>query len=365
MTTNNDTNKDIVLVVDDIEINRTILCEILRGDYQTVEADGGVSALECLFDSHGRARKVLPTVVLLDVMMPDIDGFEVLKRIKSHEETKNIPVLFISASDSEQAESRGLSSGAADYITKPFNHDIVRARVDNHVNLARYSHNLEELVAVKTSEVTRTYESTLEVLATIIEYRNLESGAHIRRTTLLTAALVAKMLKLKKFKAALKSENIPSMIKASALHDIGKIGIPDNILLKPGKLTGEEFDVIKTHPTIGSRIIDSIAENLPDNDLYLKYAKEICHHHHERWDGRGYPGGRQGDEIPLSARIVSVVDVYDALTSSRCYKDAFSHEISLDILLKERGAQFDPDIIDIVPSVADVFWKIVEDNRDI
>jgi len=362
--TTNDTNKDIVLIVDDIEINRTILCEILCDDYQTVEADGGVKALEYLFDSDGKARKLLPTVVLLDVMMPDIDGFEVLERIKSHDDTKNIPVLFISASDSEQAESRGLSGGAADYITKPFNHDIVRARVDNHINLARYSHELEELVSIKTSEVTRTYESTLEVLATIIEYRNLESGAHIRRTTLLTEALINRMLKVKRFKAALKSENVSSLIKASALHDIGKIGIPDGILLKPGKLTSDEFDVIKTHPTIGSRIIDSIAENLPDNDLYLKYAKEICHSHHERWDGKGYPSGIKGEDIPLSARIVSVVDVYDALTSSRCYKDAFSHEVSLDILAQERGAQFDPDIIDIVPSVAEIFRKIVEENRD-
>ncbi|MCL2222134.1 MAG: response regulator [Oscillospiraceae bacterium] len=362
--TTNDTNKDIVLIVDDIDINRSILCEILRDDYQTIEADGGVKALDYLFDSDGNARKLLPTAVLLDVMMPDIDGFEVLERIKSHDDTKNIPVLIISASDSEQAESRGLFGGAADYITKPFNHDIVRARVDNHINLARYSHELEELVSIKTSEVTRTYESTLEVLATIIEYRNLESGAHIRRTTLLTEVLINKMLKTKKFRAALENENISSMIKASALHDIGKIGIPDSILLKPGKLTSEEFDVIKTHPTIGSRIIDSISENLPDNDLYLKYAKEICHFHHERWDGKGYPDGKKEDDIPLSARIVSVVDVYDALTSSRCYKEAFSHEVSLDILAQERGTQFDPNIIDLVPSVAEVFRKIVEENRD-
>lgn len=359
-----DTKEDIVLVVDDIEINRTILCEILRNDYKTVEAEGGAEALEFLFDSDGNAKSLLPTIVLLDVMMPDVDGFEVLAKIKANEATRNIPVLFISASDSEQTETRGLQGGAADYITKPFNHDIIRARVDNHINLARYRYNLEQLVSKKTSEVTRTYESTLEVLATIIEYRNLESGAHVRRTTLLTEVLVDRMRKSEKFKTALESENISSMVKASALHDIGKIAIPDSILLKPGKLTGEEFAVIKTHTTIGSRIIDSIMVKLPDNDLYLKYAKEIGHYHHERWDGTGYPEGLKGENIPLSARIVSVVDVYDALTSARCYKDAFGHEVSLNILYEGRGTQFDPDIIDLISSVADTFRKIVDENRD-
>jgi len=359
-----DTSKDIVLIVDDIEINRVILCEILGDEYQTVEADSGEAALDIIFENDGSAKQVLPTAVLLDIMMPGIDGFEVLKRIKSHKDTKNIPVLIISASDSDENESRGLLGGAADYITKPFNFDIVRARVDNHINLARYNHNLEQLVSVKTSEVTRTYESTLEVLATIIEYRNLESGAHIRRTTLLTEVLVECMRNSDKFKEALEKENISSMVKASALHDIGKIAIPDSILLKPGKLTDEEFDVIKTHASIGSRIIDSISEKLPDNDLYLKYANEICHYHHERWDGTGYPEKLKGENIPLSARIVSVVDVYDALTSVRCYKDAMSHEVSLNILEQGKGTQFDPDIIDLVPSVADIFRKIEEEHRD-
>ena len=359
-----DTKKEIILIVDDIEINRMILHEILRNDYHTVLVEGGAEALDFVFDSEGNPREVLPTAILLDVMMPDVDGFDVLARVKSCKDTMNIPVLFISAADSEQLESRGLLGGAADYITKPFNHDIVRARVDNHINLAKYSHNLEELVSLKTSEVTRTYESTLEVLATIIEYRNLESGAHIRRTTLLTEVLINKMLTEEKYAIALKDENISSMIKASALHDIGKIAIPDKILLKPGRLTPEEFDIIKTHADIGSRIIDSISAKLPDNDLYLRYAKDICHYHHERWDGMGYPAKLKGNEIPLSARIVSVVDVYDALTSSRCYKDAFSHETALDIIEQGRGTQFDSDILDFIPSVADVFRTIAEENRD-
>jgi len=350
---------DIILIVDDIEINRMILREMLQDDYKVIEAGSGGEALSILFDD-----KVLPTVVLLDIIMPDIDGFQVLERIQQDETTRNIPVLFITAADSDETESRGLKLGAADYVTKPFNHDIVRARVDNHINLARYRHGLEQLVAKKAAEVTRTYESTLEVLATIIEYRNLESGAHIRRTTLLTEAMVHRMLEKEHFRAALLNVNIHSLIKASALHDIGKIGISDSILLKPGKLTPEEFDVIKTHTSIGSDIIDSISSTLPDDDMYLKYAKDICHCHHEKWDGKGYPNGLQAENIPLSARIISVVDVYDALVSPRCYKGAYSHEVSTGIIKEGRGTQFDPNIVDMLDEVSPVFLKITEAHRD-
>jgi putative two-component system response regulator len=258
----------------------------------------------------------------------------------------------------------GLKAGAADYIAKPFNIDVVRARVDNHINLARYRHRLEQLVARKAAEVTRTYEQTLEILATIIEYRNLESGAHIRRTTLLTEILVVRMLDEEKFRNLLLAENVLSLIKASALHDIGKIGIADDILLKPGKLTTEEFEIIKSHTTIGSQIVDSIAATLPDEDMYLKYAKEICHYHHERWDGTGYPDGLKGEEIPLSARIISIVDVYDALVNPRCYKAAYPYDVSLDIIREGRGTQFDPDIVDLLPSVGAIFKSVEESYQD-
>ena len=350
---------NVILIVDDMEINRMILREMLQDDYEIIEAASGVEALKVLFDD-----KILPTVVLLDIIMPEIDGFQVLERIMQNEATRNIPVLFITAADSDETESRGLKSGAADYVTKPFNHDVVRARVDNHINLARYRHSLEQLVARKAAEVTKTYESTLEVLATIIEYRNLESGAHIRRTTLLTEVLVMKMLEMEQFRPALLEGNYHSLIKASALHDIGKVGISDSILLKPGKLTPDEFDVIKTHTTIGGNIIDSISSTLPDNDMYLKYAKDICQNHHEKWDGKGYPRGLKEDEIPLSARMVSIVDVYDALVSPRCYKGAYSHEVSLGIIMEGRGTQFDPNLVDILHLVSPQFLKVTEAHRD-
>ncbi|MCL2227539.1 MAG: response regulator [Oscillospiraceae bacterium] len=351
--------RDVILIVDDIDINRMILAEMLKDDYDIVEAGSGNEALSLLFEEG-----LSPTVVLLDIMMPDIDGFQVLKKMKKHSSTKHIPVLFITASDSDKTESHGLSLGAADYVTKPFNHDIVKARVNNHVNLARYRHRLEQLVEKKAAEVSKTYEQTLEVLATIIEYRNLESGAHIRRTTLLSEALIVIMLDTEKFRPILLTKNIISLIKASALHDIGKIAIADDILLKPGKLTPEEFDVIKTHTTIGSQIIDSISSALPDNDLYLKYAKEICLSHHERWDGNGYPDGLKGEEIPLSARIISVVDVYDALVNPRCYKEAYSHSTSIGIIKEGRGLQFDPEIVDLLPKAEKIFKRIEENFKD-
>ena len=353
-------DRDIILIVDDIDINRLILRDMLENDYTVIEAANGDEALKILFED-----KILPTVVLLDIIMPGIDGFQVLDRIKHDDRTQSIPVLFITAADSDETESRGLKSGAADYVTKPFNHDVVRARVDNHINLARYQHTLEELVEKKTAELTKTYEQTLEVLATIIEYRNLESGAHIRRTTLLTEVLVNKMLEMDRFKDELLKENVHSMIKASALHDIGKIGIADSILLKPGKLTDEEFDVIKTHTSIGADIIDSISATLRDDDLYLKYAKDICHHHHERWDGKGYPMKLSGEDIPIAARIISVVDVYDALANPRCYKGSYSHEESLKIITEGSGTQFDARIIEILPQVSQVFMEITEAHQGV
>jgi len=351
--------RDVILIVDDIDVNRMILAEILKDDYDITEASSGREAFELLFEEN-----LSPTVVLLDIMMPDIDGFQVLERMKKTNSTKHIPVLFITAADSDETESLGLKSGAADYVTKPFNYDVVKARVDNHINLARYRSRLEQLVARKAAEVTKTYEQTLEVLATIIEYRNLESGAHIRRTTLLTEAMITKMLDVEKFRNLLLSENVFSLIKASALHDIGKIGISDNILLKPDKLTSAEFEIIKTHTTIGSQIIDSISATLPDGDMYLKYAKEICHFHHERWDGKGYPMKLKGEEIPLAARIISVVDVYDALANPRCYKAAYPHEVSLEIIAEGSGTQFDPALIDLLPEVGAIFKNIEESYLD-
>ncbi len=342
--------KDKVLIVDDVEINRVILREMLQKDYDIMEAESGIEAVQMVFD-----EKTRPNVVLLDIMMPEMDGFEVLQVMKSTPMTDKIPVLFITAADASVNETRGLREGAVDYISKPFNPDVVSARLANHIQLMRYRHELEELVAQKTADLLKTHEQMLETMATIIEYRSLESGMHIRRTRELTKLLVKQMLKKPIFYQELMDLNFDLIIKAVAMHDIGKVGIPDSILLKPGRLTPEEFEIIKTHTTIGSSIIDTISASLSEDAIYLQRCREICRHHHERWDGKGYPDALAGADIPLSARILSVVDVYEALVSERCYKAPIPHVKAVEMIVEGRGTQFCPDIVDIFLEVESEF----------
>ena len=342
-----------VLIVDDIDINRIILREILQDDYDILEADNGQSALDILF-----TQSPLPDAMLLDIMMPGMDGFEVLEAMKAHARTEKVPVLFITAADASVNESRGLKEGASDYISKPFNPDVVKARVDNHIQLKRYRDHLEELLEKKIAELVAVHENTLETLATIIEYRDLESGTHIRRSSELTRALVLTMLNHEDYRAQLVAQQYSSIINAVKLHDIGKVGIPDKVLLKPGALTDEEFEIIKTHTTIGANIIDAISTDGDSDTLYLKHCRDICKHHHERWDGKGYPSRLKGLDIPLSARIVAIVDVYDALVNKRCYKPPFTYEQAKNIIVDGRGTHFDPDIVDIFLTVADKFQEL-------
>jgi putative two-component system response regulator len=351
--------RDVVLIVDDVEINRMILTDILEADYDVIEADCGEAALDILY-----TQKIIPTAILLDIIMPGIDGFEVLQEIINHPETERVPVLFITAADSETTESRGLKAGAADYVSKPFNPDVVKTRLENHISLARYQTDLESLVEEKTAEITKTYEKTLEVLATIIEYRSLESGTHIRRVSSLMELMIKRMILLPQYKSVLTKLNYESIIKASALHDIGKIGISDNILLKPGKLTDEEFEIMKTHTTIGNSIISMILETLGDNALYLSHALDICYYHHERWDGRGYPIGLKSTDIPLSARLLSIVDVYDALVNVRVYKPPFSHEDAINIIIEGSGKQFDPDLVEVFLKLKDEVAELEKSLQD-
>ena len=349
--------KDNILVVDDVELNRIILGEILNEDYEVIEAADGVEAVDILYNSTE-----LPQAVLLDIMMPEMDGFQVLELIKSNPHTAKIPVLFITAADASENESKGLKEGAVDYIPKPFNADVVKARVDNHIQLKHYQNDLESMVERKAAELISTHEKILETLATIIEYRSIESGEHIRRTSELTKTLINHMLGKLKYNKTLMELNYDAIVKASSLHDIGKVGIPDIILLKPGKLTDEEFEIIKTHSDIGAKIIESM--KLEGNDLYLRHCREICKHHHERWDGKGYPDKLAGESIPLAARIVAIVDVYDALVSPRCYKKSMRHEDALRIIEVGRGRQFDPDIVDVLFEVEKVFEKLHMELKD-
>ncbi|MDR1901848.1 MAG: response regulator [Treponema sp.] len=343
-----------VLVVDDVEINVLILEEILKNDYTILTAGNGVEALEVLHET-----KVLPKIILLDVFMPEMNGYELLEVMKADTTLRRIPVIFITTSDSE---SEALSAGAVDFISKPFRPEIVKLRVKNQIELKNYSDNLEFMVLEKTAEITATLDNMLQAMANIIEYRNFESGNHVKRTQFFSKALIDYLIESSSVYADELQRLEPDIIaKSVTLHDVGKIGIPDKILLKPGRFNQEEFDIMKTHTIIGKNIIESILT--PTETLYLKHCRDICYCHHERFDGKGYPRGIKGYDIPLSARIVSLVDVYDALVCARVYKPAFSYTEAQRIISEGRGTQFDPLLTDAVLAIQDTFQEIAQQNR--
>ena len=333
-----------ILVVDDVEVNGIILQEILSDTYDVQYAPGGMEAVSVLLNT---AEK--PDLVLLDIMMPDMDGFQVMTFMKSDITLYKIPVIFITATDEEQ---RGLEVGAVDFITKPFDPNIIKLRVANHIELSLYRENLEELLEKKTQEILVQKEIFMEAMANLIEYRSLESGQHVKRTKELAHSLALQLLKNADYAEELLRMDYRQMVRAVPLHDIGKIAVPDYILLKPGKLTDKEFEIIKSHTTVGGSIIESLMKQ-DNQDEYLNICYQICRYHHERWNGTGYPDGIKGEDIPLAARIVAIVDVYDALTNKRCYKEAFSHEKALEIIKEESGKHFDP-------AVAEAFIKTFE-----
>ncbi|GHU24891.1 two-component system response regulator [Spirochaetia bacterium] len=338
-----------ILVVDDIDTNIMILEEILKNDYNILSANNGVQALDLL-----NTVKELPKIVLLDIFMPEMNGYQTLKIMKSDDRFKRIPVIFITTSDSE---GEALAAGATDFISKPFMPDIVKLRVRHQVELKNYSDNLEVMVAQKAAELTLTLDSTLQTMANIIEYRNLESGSHVKRTQLFSQALIDHILEVPSLYAdELQAQEPDIIVKSVALHDIGKIGIPDKILLKPGSLDKDEFEIMKTHTTIGKNIISSILTYT--DTLYLKHCRDISYCHHERFDGKGYPQGLKGHDIPLSARIASLADIYDALVCNRVYKVAFPHAKAMQIIRDGRETQFDPFLTDRLLEVQETFESI-------
>jgi putative two-component system response regulator len=345
----NSDKRPTVLVVDDVDMNVMILEEILKDNYTTITAGNGVEALEVL-----RKLEVLPKIILLDIFMPQMNGYQMLEIMKADKNLKRIPVIFITTSDSE---SQALAAGAVDFISKPFLPEIVKLRVKNQIELKSYSDGLEAMVAEKAAEITSTLDNMLQAMANIIEYRNLESGSHVKRTQLFSKALMDYLVGTRSVYAEELRRLEPDIIyKSMALHDVGKIGIPDKILLKPGKLDPDEFEIMKTHTTVGKNIIESILSTSETN--YLQHCRDIAFCHHERFDGGGYPQGLRGEAIPLSARIASIVDVYDALVCARVYKAAFSYDEAVRIISEGRGTQFDPVITDAMLEIRDEFREI-------
>jgi len=345
----------IVLVVDDAEANRLILEEILKDDYKILTAENGKEALEIL-----KAAQVLPKIILLDLKMPIMSGQELFERIKNDAYFKRIPVIFITAEEDSEIEL--LAAGAVDFISKPFKPEIVRLRVRNQIELKNYSDNLEIMVAKKTAEATKTLDNALQGLANVIEHRDLESGEHVKRTQLYVEALIEYLISAGlEYTDVLRRLEPDMIVKAMALHDVGKIAIPDRILLKPGKLDSEEYDIMKTHTTHGKEIIEELGD--VNSSMYLKHCEDICYNHHERWDGKGYPRGLSGPNIPLTARLAALSDVYDALVCARVYKAAMSYDEAIKIITEGRGTQFDPILTDALLQVQGLFREISQQYK--
>jgi putative two-component system response regulator len=343
-------NKPVVFVVDDIETNVMILEEILSNDYDVITAYNGKEALEKL-----KSAVPLPKIMLLDVVMPQMDGRQLFEQIKKDKAFQRIPIIFITAEN--DSESELLAAGAVDFINKPFLPEIVKLRVRNQIALKNYSDSLEEMVAEKTAEATKTLENALQGLANVIEHRDLESGEHVKRTQLFVKALVEYLLDVDSvYSDELKKLQPDMIIRSMALHDVGKIAIPDKILLKPGKLDPDEYEVMKTHTVRGKDIIHELGD--VNSSIYLKHCEDICYGHHERWDGKGYPRQLKEKEIPISARLAALADVYDALVCARVYKAAMPYEQAIDIIMQGKGTQFDPIMTDAVLQIQKQFQEI-------
>jgi putative two-component system response regulator len=351
--------KQVILIVDDTPDNITLLSALLKDKYKIKIATNGLKAL------HIASIDPSPDLILLDVMMPEMDGYETCRRLKENPQTNHIPIIFLTAKSQVSDEEMGLKLGAVDYISKPVSPPIVLARVATQLNLVRarnllqdQNKNLEGLVKDRTRKLAKMQDAIIMAMASLAETRDNETGNHIRRTQNYVAALARQLKHLPRFSAELTDENIELLYKSAPLHDIGKVGIPDNILLKPGKLTSEEFEIMKLHTNYGRETILSVERYLGESNEFLRFAREITYSHQEKWDGSGYPENLSGDAIPISARLMAVADVYDALISRRVYKPAFTHEEAIDIMRKGRSTHFDPDILDVFLKITDEFKEI-------
>jgi putative two-component system response regulator len=351
--------KQTILVVDDTPENLRLMSGVLKDDYKTKIANNGERGLELA------AALPPPDLILLDIMMPGIDGYEVCRRLKADPATAEIPVIFLTAKVEVEDEQKGFDVGCVDYITKPISPPIVLARVKTHLLLksARdflkdQNAFLEAEVARRVKEVQTVQDTTIMAMGSLAETRDNETCNHIRRTQHYVRVLAEKLRENPKYARELDDATIEMLYKSAPLHDIGKVGIPDRILLKPGKLTPEEFEIMKTHTTLGRDAILAAEKQLDAPSSFLRCAREIAYSHQEKWDGSGYPEGLVGPLIPLSARLMAVADVYDALISKRVYKPAMSHERAVEIIREGRGRHFDPDIVDVFDRALDEFTKI-------
>lgn len=330
--------KPTIMIADDVSLNVDMLMDIFEDEYDILTAMDGNEADALIHTYENRI-----SAVLLDVNMPGKSGIDLLSEIKHSKDNSYLPVLMITTDCSSQMEQECLELGATDFIKKPFNPLLVKTRVRNSVNLFRYQNHLSDKLNLQNERLKRTNRGIVELLGNLVESRNLESGEHVQRVSSYTRALAYEMMK-RYPEYGLDEEMVEIIADSAALHDIGKISIPDSVLLKPGKLTSEEFEIMKTHTTQGSEYIkDMIHMWAPE---YVKAAYDIARYHHERYDGRGYPEGLKQDEIPISAQLVSIADVFDALIHERCYKKAFPLETAKEMIVNGDCGVFSPKLIE-------------------
>ncbi len=352
-------NQKTILVVDDAPDNLMLLSNLLKQKYKVKVANSGEKALKVISSDQR------PDLILLDILMPHMDGYETLRRIKEDEATRDIPIIFLTALSDAEDEKHGLELGASDYVTKPISPAIMMARIKTQLEnkaaadfLKNQNSFLDAEVQKRTEEISAIQEVTISALASLAETRDSDTGNHIKRTQHYVKLLAQHLQKNPKFAPFLDDAMIKTLFMSAPLHDIGKVGIPDSILLKPGRFTPEEFEIMKTHTTLGAEAIARAEEDLGFEVKFLKIAKEITLYHQEKFDGSGYPEGLKGEQIPLSARIMAVADVYDALISKRVYKEPVSHEKGVAIMREGRGTHFDPDIFDAFLEIQDTFLEV-------
>jgi putative two-component system response regulator len=360
-------NRPTILIVDDTADNLIVMSELLGDAYRVKVANSGERALRIA------AGDPQPDLILLDIMMPAMDGHEVCRRLKEDATTRHIPVIFLTARSAMEDERKGLDLGALDYVTKPISPPVVLARVRNHLQLKQLSDimreqnvYLEAEVQRRTQELRAIQDTMILAMTSLAETRDNETGNHIRRTQNYVRTLADELRHHPKFADFLTSETIELLCKSAPLHDLGKIGIPDAILLKPGKLTPAEFEVMKRHTTIGRDAILIAQRRVADarGASFLHFAGEIAYSHHEKWNGGGYPEGLAGDAIPVAARLMAIADVYDALICRRVYKEPFRHDQAVALILDGRGSHFDPDVTDCFAQLAPRFNEVAIEFAD-
>ena len=361
----NTTTQPLVLVVDDSPSNLGVLTELLRPNFQVLAATTGEGAL-CVANTLPA-----PDLILLDVMMPEMDGYEVLRRLRADPQTQHIPVIFLTSLTEAADMERGLKQGAADYITKPFQPAVLMARVSVQLEAKQARDWLNDKNAVLEAEVARrmlendlTQRVSIRALAHLAELRDPETGNHILRTQGYVQQLALRLQQHPRFADTLNDRYIDLLARSAPLHDIGKVGIPGHILLKPGKLDADEWRIMQTHAKLGSDAIELAEADIKIPLAFLTLAKEIAHWHHEKWDGSGYPDALAGDDIPVSARLMAIADVFDALIAVRVYKPAMSYQQAQSIIEAGRGSHFDSDMVDAFLAGFESFVEVAEHHRE-